>query len=43
MKFEVGNLKCERRRGLGVSNFTLYLLNFHLTAIIKRKFVELGV
>jgi len=43
MKFEVGNLKCERRRGLGVSNFTVYLSNFHLAATIKRNFEELGV
>jgi hypothetical protein len=43
MKFEVGNLKCERRRGLGVSNFTLHLSNFHLAATIKRNFEELGV
>jgi hypothetical protein len=42
MKFEVGNVKCGRRRGLGVSNFTLHLLNFHLAATIKIN-EELGV
>jgi hypothetical protein len=42
MKFEVGNLKCGRRRGLEVSNVTLYLSSFHLAVMIKENFEELG-
>jgi hypothetical protein len=42
MKFEVRSLKCERRRGIGVSNFTLYLSNFHPAPTIKKNFEELG-
>ena len=43
MSFEVRILKSESRRGLGVSNFTLHLSNFHLAATIKKSFEELGV
>lgn len=43
MKFEIGSLKCERKRRLGVSNFTLHLSNFHLAAMIQKNFEELGV
>jgi len=42
MKFEVVSLKWERRHGLGVSTFTLHLINFHLAATINRNFGELG-
>jgi hypothetical protein len=42
MKFEAGSLKCGRRRGLGVSNFTFHFSSFHLAATIKRNFEELG-
>ncbi len=43
MKFEVRGLRCESRRGHGVSNFTLHPSNFHLAATIKKIFEELGV
>lgn len=43
MKLKVESLNCEKRRGRGVSNFTLHLSNFHLAATIKRNFEELGV
>jgi hypothetical protein len=43
MKFGIRSLKCESRRGLGVSNFTLYPSNYRLAATIKKNFEELGV
>jgi len=43
MKFEAGSLECERRRGLGVLNFTLHLSNFHLAATTKKNIEGLVV
>jgi len=41
MKGEVGSVKGERGRGLGVSNFAL--LTSHFFSAIKKNFEELGV